>query len=375
MLLLVITLSVLSLILVAALFFFITRNKQDDSKASETQALFLSLQNRLDNLTGQLGTSLDGTRSSLIEQLAGMTNQLNTRLNESTNQTQTSTQQVNTRLDNAAKVIGDLQNKLGMLEEANQRIFNVGKDIASLQEILKKPKARGSLGEFFLADLLSEMLPQNSFKLQHRFKNGEIVDAAINVGDYILSIDSKFPLDNFQKIILAPTDAEKIASKKLFVQDVKKHVDAIAKKYIQPEEGTMDFAFLYIMAENVFYELIIKDDDLGQAESLQQYALRKRVIPVSPNSFYAYLGSIMQALRGQKMQENIHDVITQIRQMVIELGKFRDDFDKIGHHLGNLRSSYEASEKRLNRYQEKIEKINALDGHASEPPIKLISGS
>ena len=157
------------------------------------------------------------------------------------------------------------------------------------------------------------------------------------------------------------------------VTDVKKHIDSIAKKYIQPEEGTFDFAFMYIMAENVYYEIITRDEDAGQEESLHAYALKKRVIPVSPNSFYAYLGAMMHALRGERMEKNVFEMVSQIRHLTVELGKFREDFEKIGYHLNNLRASYETSEKRLNRYQDSMEKMENTEGVLEARPVKLIS--
>ncbi|MBI2338746.1 MAG: DNA recombination protein RmuC [Deltaproteobacteria bacterium] len=335
--------------------------------------LFHTFQQRVDALQNQLRISLDGNTQILQQQVALLTKQLDERLNQTAQISQEANKQIGQRLDNAAKVFGDLQNKLGKLDEANQKIYNVGKDISSLQEILKRPKARGSLGEFFLADLLAEMLPRDRFDLQYRFKSNEQVDAVVRIGDRLLPIDSKFPLENFSRLVLAPTDEERIALKKQFIADVKKHVDAIARKYILPEEGTFDFAFMYIPAENVFYEVIIRDDDLGEAQSLQEYSQKKRVIAVSPNSFYAYLGALMYALRGERMQKNVHEIIAQIRHLAVDIIKFREDFDKIGHHLTNVRGSYEASEKRLNRYQERLEKVHETETLLEEQrPVKLV---
>ena len=188
-----------------------------------------------------------------------------------------------------------------------------------------------------------------------------------------MSIDSKFPLENFNRLTQAASDEERLPLKKQFIADVKKHVDAIARKYIRSEEGTFDFAFMYIPAENVFYEVIIRDDDLGAEQSLQEHAQKKKVIAVSPNSFYAYLGAMMYALRGERMQKNIHEIIAQIRHLAVDIIKFREDFDKVGTHMRNMRSSYEESSIRLNRYQERLEKIHETESILeTQSPVKLI---
>lgn len=330
------------------------------------------LQQTIDQLNNQLRLNLDGNTQLIQRQIEGMTKDVGDRLIHTSKVSNDANQQIHTRLDHAAKLFSELQNKLGKFEEANQRIYEVGKDIASLQEILKQPKARGSLGEFFLADLLAEMLPRERFELQYRFANNEVVDAIIRLGNHILSIDSKFPLDNFRRFLECPDEAQKMALKKNFLSDTRRHIDAVSKKYIQPAEHTFDFALMYVMAENVFYELLIREE--GQEVSLQEYALKKRVILVSPNSFYAYLGALTQALRGERMQQEIREFAAGLSHLVIEIEKFRGDFDKIGFHLGHLKTSYEVAEKRLNRYEDRLERLHSFDQAEVErkPPIKLI---
>lgn len=359
-------LSLLGLVIIGLLvlvFYLLFRQ----SNARNFQQNFDDLQDRLDG-------KLDRNTSFIQERVEFLSKRVDDRLGESTKQAADSGKHVSDRLDKAASVFGKLQESLGKLHESNEKIYDVGKDINSLQEILRSPKARGSLGEFFLADLLSEMLPRERYELQYRFKNNEQVDAIVRVGDSILSIDSKFPLENFRRLINSKNEQERHSLKKGFISDVKKHIDSIAKKYIQPEEGTFDFAFMYIMAENVFYEIISRDDETGQGESLQSYAMKKRVIPASPNSFYAYLMALNYALRGERMQKNIFDILSQMRHLAVDLDKFREEFRKIGVHLGNLRGSYESSEKKLNRYQDRVERIQEDESLAdSKSPVKLIS--
>lgn len=325
-------------------------------------------------LQNQLRDNIQANTQFIQQQMGQLTGQIDKRLGDGAKLSSEANKQINERLDNAARFFAELQNKLGKLDEANEKIYNVGKDISSLQEILRNPKARGTLGEFLLADLLGEMLPRDRFILQHGFKNNEKVDAVIYIGGQMIPVDSKFPLENFRRLVASQNEDEKRSLKKQFLTDVKKHVDSISRKYILPEEGTFDFALMYIPAENVFYEIMARDDGQGQDESLQAYALKKRVIAVSPNSFYAYLAALLHALRGERMQKNIFEMVGQLRHLAVDLGKFKDDFDKIGFHLNNLRKSYEDSSSRLNRYADRLDRIQETEkiGEGT-PAVKLIS--
>ena len=245
------------------------------------------------------------------------------------------------------------------MEEANQRIFEVGKDIASLQEILKAPKLRGGLGELFLGDLLSQVMPAEHYESQYRFKSGETVDAVVRLSNYLVPIDAKFPLENFQKFVASDVETEKKTARRLFISDVKKHIDAIATKYIRPDEQTFDFALMYIPAENVYYETIIKDDEFGGEKSLFHYAMHRRVIPVSPNNFYVYLNTILLGLRGFKIEKSIHEVIANLARLKGDFDRFDKEFRKIGTHLNHARSSYESADKSLSRFNDKLTSLEA----------------
>jgi DNA recombination protein RmuC len=192
---------------------------------------------------------------------------------------QQSTASMNTRLDKAAEVVGDLREKVGQIHE-------VGRAAQELVHIMRAPKLRGGMGELFLGDLLAQILPHEHYTMPYRFKSGDAVDAVIRIGQRFVPADAKFPYENFKRVVEAASESERVAARKQFLRDVKKHVDAIATKYILPDEGTYDFALMYIPAENVYYETIIKED-VAEDRQLFSYALAKRVIPVSPNSFYA----------------------------------------------------------------------------------------
>lgn len=271
------------------------------------------------------------------------------------------TEQVSNRLDTASKLVGDLKLGMGKLEQGAKQILDVGKDVAGLQDIFRAPKLRGGFGEFILGDLLGQILMPNSFELQYTFKSGERVDAVVKLGKGLVPIDAKFPLENFKKMTSTENKDERKRCKKEFVSDVKKHVDAIQKKYILPGEGTFDFALMYIPAENVYYETIIKDEQLGEEKSLNSYALAKRVMPVSPNSLYAYLQAIVLGLKGMRVEENIKQVLDNLKALSKEFGTFSEDFRKIGGHLKNADKSFENADRRLGRFTDRLNAISSVE--------------
>jgi DNA recombination protein RmuC len=179
------------------------------------------------------------------------------------------------------------------------------------------------------------------------------VDAVIRLGNSLVPVDAKFPLENFKRVREAVTDDDRLRARRLFVADVKKHVDAIAGKYILPDEGTYDFALMYIPAENVYYETIIKDDGWGE-KNLSHYALSKRVIPVSPNSFYAYLQAIVLGLKGMRIEDRAKEIIQYLSRLQGDFARFRDDFALIGKHMGHAESSYQNAERRLDQFAQKL---------------------
>lgn len=313
----------------------------------------LLLQQQVEQLRIQLGQVLDNGTQLIQQQLGQLLGHVNDRLKENAQVLYQTQQNLGERLDNAARVVGSVQKSLGGLEEANRKIYEVGKDIASLQEILRAPKLRGGLGEFFLEDLLAQILPSHHFSTQYSFRSGEKVDAVIKLGNSLVPVDAKFPLENFRRILKAAAEDERTRARRQFVADVKRHIDAIAGKYIVPDEGTYDFALMYIPAENVYYEIIIKDDALGD-HNLSQYALSKRVIPVSPNSLYAYLQAIVWGLKGMRIEERAKEIIQYLGRLQGDFAKFREDFDLLGKHLGHAQLSFQGAEKRLEQLGQKL---------------------
>lgn len=346
--------------------FFLGRLRGLLQDKSEDQSLLL-MQQQIDQLRTQLSSTLDNNSRSLQQQLGQMIAQVNERLKENAQVLNDTQQSLGERLDNAARVVGGVQKSLGGLEEANRRIYEVGKDISSLQEILRVPKLRGGLGEFFLEDLLGQILPPQHFATQYGFRSGEKVDAVIKLGGSLVPVDAKFPLENFKRMLEATGDDERGRVKKQFVADVRKHIDAIAAKYILPDEGTYDFALMYIPAENVYYETVIKDEAADE-RNLSQYAMSKRVIPVSPNSFYAYLQAIILGLKGLRIEDRTKEIIQYLGRLQGDFAKFRDDFAVLGKHINHAQSSFQSADKRLDQFGQKFLAAESAQSELLEAP-------
>jgi len=307
--------------------------------------LGLNTRKRIKELEEKRGS--EGALLLMQQQIGNLTTQI-------TNQLTAITSQMNERLGSTTEVVTSVKESLSRMEEANKRIFEVGKDISSLQELLRAPSFRGEVGEFLLANLLGQILPQEHFALKHKFKNGEIVDAVIRLGNRLVPVDSKFPLENFKKLLESTDEEERQRSRRDFLRDVKKHIDDVSEKYILPDEDTFDFALLYIPAENVYYEIVIRDEPLCEGKGICSYALSKRVIPVSPNSFYAYLQALVLGLKGLKIEKAAEEILGNLTRLHEDLIRFKDDFEVLGKHLSNSRAKYEEAERKLDRLGEKL---------------------
>ncbi|MBM3254857.1 MAG: DNA recombination protein RmuC [Candidatus Omnitrophica bacterium] len=279
-----------------------------------------------------------------------ISSQVNERLNQMNQSLQEANKIIGQNLSGATTVFGSVKEQLGKLESTNAQILEVSKNISSLQELLRAPKFRGQMGETLLENLLAQILPKDYFSVQYRFKSSDTVDAVIRLGDHLVPIDAKFSLENFQKMLEAQDEAQKSFFRKKFTQDLKNRIDEITARYILPQENTFDFAFMYIPAENVYYELIIKEDALS-------YALSKRVIPVSPNTLYAYLQVVCLGLKGLKVEENAKGILKGLSALSVDITKFKDDFNTLGSHLSNAKTKYDDSTKRLERFSERLENI------------------
>lgn len=338
------------IIVIAALVFMVfmfIQNQKQKNDAGATKLLELMNQQMSENL------------KNVNQQLHTSESRMNERLKEMVETMQRQHQTVDKRLDNAAKAYTKVDSHLAKMQESNKRIYDVGKDISSLQELLKAPKLRGALGEYFLSDLLAQIFPESNFTMQYSFKSGEKVDAVIHVRDGLLiPVDAKFPLENFKKMLEEDNEAESKKLRKLFVSDVKKRIEEISSKYILPDEGTLDFALMYVPAENVYYEMIIKDQQ--NEKSISSFAVEKKVIPVSPNTFYIYLQTILMGLRGLQVEKQSKEILGSLSRLRGDFEKFGTDFTLVGTHIGRAKNSFDNSEKRLGRLSDKLYQAESL---------------
>jgi len=261
-------------------------------------------------------------------------------------------------------VFGSVQEGIGKVTEATNKILELGQDITALQNILRAPKPRGGLGEILLGNLLAQVLPGEHYRLQYTFDDGTRVDAAIFLADHIVPIDSKFPLENFQRILDAQDDKERTSARKVFIRDVRKRVDETAK-YIRPDAGTFEFALMYVPAENVYYEIL-------SAKDLFEYALEQHVIPVSPNSFFAYLNVIVFGLRGLDIEEKAHLLMGQLSRLKKDFGDVHDAYDTLGKHITNAQSKYNEVDVKLGRFGERLTDVAtgaALPAGGAQPAL------
>ncbi len=285
------------------------------------------------------------------QQIGQLTQNINQQLQNMNAQFQKTTGNIGTTL-------GDVKKDLGKMEEVTREVLDKAKSISGLESLLRAPKFRGGFGELFLGDLLSQILPPAHYQLQYKFKSGETVDAIVRIGNNLVPIDAKFPLENFKKYLTEENKKEKEELRKKFITDVKKHIDAISEKYILPDEGTYDFALMYIPAENIYYETILKDETFGEERSIFSYAIQKKVIPVSPNSFFAYLQVIVLGLKGLQIEKSAQHIFQSLARLQGDLTRFRGDFQVLGTHLTNAKTKFDDAEKRLDRFSGKLELVS-----------------
>lgn len=257
------------------------------------------------------------------------------------------TRALNTRLDKAAEVIQGVSKELGQVQE-------IGRSMKDLQDFLRSPKLRGNIGEQVLKDLLEQYFPRAHFDTQYQFNSGERVDAILKTDKGLIPIDAKFPMENFQKLQKAENDAGREVAQKDFIKDVKKHVMDIAKKYILPSEGTVDFAIMYIPSESVYYEIIQQDEDLNE------FAREKHVLFVSPNSFYYFMKVLMIGLEGKRVEESSRKILELLKAIQTDATKFGDELGKLTTHVTNAKNTIDRVNTEYAKLSGKIEDVRLL---------------
>ncbi|KKP79641.1 MAG: hypothetical protein A2271_03290 [Candidatus Moranbacteria bacterium RIFOXYA12_FULL_35_19] len=271
----------------------------------------------------------------------------------------------------SARQIADVVAGLTKLEETNKQVVNFSAQLQNLQDILKNPKQRGVLGEYFLEETLKNVLPPNSYQMQYKFKDDSIVDAVVFVKKNIIPVDSKFSLENYEKIINCKDSEEKEKLEKLFKQDLKNRIDETSK-YIKPEEGTLDFAFMFIPSEAIYYDLLINKIGAVQVNTrdLIEYAFRdKKVIIVSPTSFLAYLQTVLQGLRALKIEESAKQIRTNVEKLGKHIISYEEFLKKMGNSLGTTVNHFNLAHKEFEKIDKDIARIT--EGEKTIEPMAI----
>lgn len=304
---------------------------------------------------------------TLQERLDRMTESLDRRLRENVAAMNESKAFLTDRVSASERTAREVSLGLGKLEHATAALKASTDEISSFQNLLRSPKIRGSFGEVLLTNLLSDMLPHDRYVTQYRLPStGEIADAIIKLQDgHIVAIDAKFPLANFDRYAREQDADTRRKFRQEVARDLKRHVDDISRKYIVPRDHTLDYAFMYIPFEGVYYEIIVQDE---AAENLWDYCVQHKVVPVSPNSFLAYLQTILVGLRGLKIEQRAKEILQHLSQVQREFKLFTDDFAMIGKHLGNAKNRYDDSSRRLDRFESRLESIASAEAPPSLPP-------
>ncbi|MCL2869774.1 DNA recombination protein RmuC [Candidatus Saccharibacteria bacterium] len=272
-------------------------------------------------------------------------------------------QSVQTQLKESAKIVADVSNRLTKLDETNKHVADVASDLKTLQNVLQNPKQRGVFGEYQLESVLGNVLPVGVYQMQYRFKNGEAVDAAVFLDKgKILPIDSKFSLENYNRMVESNSKTERTRLQQEVKKDLKNRIDETAK-YIRPGENTMDIAFMFIPSESLYYDVIINNvGEGGSSRNLIDYAFRdKKVIIVSPTTLIAYLQTVLQGLRSLQIEEQAKDIQKRVAQLGTHINKFDEFMHKLGASLGTTVNHFNSAHKELSKVDKDVIKIAGGD--------------
>jgi DNA recombination protein RmuC len=321
------------------------------SRGSEAQlsAVRQEMQNSLAaqglNMSAQINTLMQ----SVTQQLGQVRQELQAGVASTGNMAAQAQRDVAQTLESSTKALLQMNQKIGEVHQASQ---DLSKATQTLQTVLGGAKTRGSLGEITLERILEDALPQNAYSTQYRFAStGAVVDAIVRSGDRILSIDSKFPLEAYRRLLDSGDDARRD-----FSQAVRKHADSIGDKYILPDENTFDYALMFVPSEGVYYELLMTED--SKYGRLDEYCRGKRVFPVSPNTFYACLSAVAVSLRGQQIEESARHLMAGMAGLKKQFDSFADVYDRLGTHLRHGQQSYEEADSKLTRARNSLEQMS-----------------
>ncbi len=352
--------AAIAVLLLMAIMLFLVYRKLSAPVEDDT-SVFVLLQNQLTELSRTVDQKITATHVTLEKSLGETQQSLN--------------RTIQTHFGQSAKIIADVTGRLTKIDETNRQVMGFAEQLQSLENLLQSPKQRGILGEYYLETVLKNVLPPGSFALQHAFSDGTIVDAAVFVRDKIIPIDSKFSLENYNRAI-EETDLERRAEfEDAFKNDLKKRIDETSK-YIKPAEGTLDFAFMFIPAEGIYYDLLINKVGALKVNTaaLIEYAFRdKRVIIVSPTSFLAYLQTVLQGLKALQIEESTKEIRKRVEDLGRHLAAYDEYFKKLGNNLATTVNSYNTAYKELGKIDKDVVRITAgeksIEALALERPL------
>src|SRR5258708_7286254 len=335
---------------------------QGRKKPADADPQYAVLHQRFDALSQIVSNQLAMNREASDRSTATVTQLINEQLERSRQASERATLTVSQQVQSFTQNMTQIQENMKQMHESV-------KNVTSFQDIFRSPKLRGIWGEASLEAALNQYFSKDRYSLQHYFKSGEAVDAVLNLPNgLILPIDSKFNWENFEKMIHAENDIQKDLYRKTFLSDVKKKIDEIAAKYLLPSENTTDFALMYIPAETVYYEIInnIKDADIPQ------YALKKKVILVSPNTFYLSISSVQHWFKDVEFNKQTKDIMKRLERISTDGGKLAEDFQRLGKHILNTKSAYDESEKRLSLMVDRVKNVIEIGESAAGDEVKKI---
>ncbi len=351
--------ALLSALAAAALVFALVRARPPASTGSDPlQDQIVALRDELQRIGQTVRTDTDSLSQRIETRLEGM----DSRVSRTLTDTHAASQEL-------AKGIFET---LGQVTSATQSVADQARQFTQLQDLLKPPKARGGLGETLLEQLLVQVLPRGTFKMQHRFSSGAIVDAVVTLDNRLVSIDSKFPLANYERMCDASTDGERSEAERAFASDVAKHIKDISTRYIVPDEDTFEFAMMYVPAEGVYGEVLRLTH---RNVALMDIAMAARVMPLSPSTMYGYLQTVAFGLRCLSIEKNAEKVLDFCGQLQQDMRRFSDEYDVLGKHLGNARNKFEEGSRKLDRVFDDLARVSELaDDDEDYPPALEVVG-
>ena len=356
--------------------FFMRRNAQNGQKPKDDTGLKLILEQinemsrTVDRKVGDLTKDLT---HSVDTRVGDLTKSVDSKISESSKNMQES---MRSQLSESSKLIREVTQGLTKLDETNKQVVSFADQLQNLQDILKNPKHRGILGEYYLETLLKNVLAPGQYQMQYAFKNGEVVDAVVFVKDKIIPVDSKFSLENYNKLVEEKNPVEKDRLEKAFVGDLKLRIQETAK-YVRPAEKTMDFAFMFIPHEAIYYDLLVNKIGMTADETdnlIQRAASKYKVIIVSPTSFLAYLQTVLQGLKAMQIEETAKDIIKHVGQLGTHLKKYEDYHNKLGTSLSTVVNHYNNSGKELKKVDKDVLRITGETPGIEVPLIEKPEG-